>query len=131
MTAEAPSSAEPVAAAPQPDEGADEGAGERADEQADEQAPALEAAPLGAAFAYEAVAQAAAIAVQDAATYLRQVGMLSAAAIAVCTTKMMETKDPEPWISLIERANASVSSASRVFAEVGENAARVLKAFSK
>jgi hypothetical protein len=96
-----------------------------------EEPPTGEPAPIGAILAYEAVAQAAAIAVQDAATYLRQVGELSAAAVAVCTTKMMETQDPEPWIALIERANASVISASRVFAEVGENAARVLKAFSK
>lgn len=115
MTAEAPSSAGPGAAEPEPDE----------------RAPASAPEPIGGVLAYEAVAQAAAIAVQDAATYLRQVGMLSAAAVAVCTTRMMETKDPEPWLALIERANASVSSASRVFAEVGENAARVLKAFSR
>lgn len=85
---------------------------------------------LGQGLALEAVSQAAAMAVQDAGTYFRQIASVSAAAIAVFTSKMASTQTTEPWTTLIKAAGQSVTDASAVIKDVGTNAAAAVKAFT-
>lgn len=84
---------------------------------------------LGQGLALEAVSHAAAMAVQDAGTYFRQVAAVSAAGVAVCTEKLVQTKDPT-WAELIAKLNASVQAASGTLGKVGTDAASVVKSFS-
>lgn len=85
---------------------------------------------IGQSLALEAVSQAAAMAVQDAGSYFRQVAAVSAAAVAVFTAKMVETQSPSPWSDLIAQANNSVTAAASAFQTVGGDAANVIRSFT-
>jgi hypothetical protein len=85
---------------------------------------------IGQGLALEAVSQAAAMAVQDAGTYFRQIAAVSAAAVAVFTAKMVEEKKADPWVGLIKDVGDSVTAASTVLKTVGADAAAVVKSFT-
>lgn len=82
-------------------------------------------------FAQAAVSQAAAMAVQDAGSYLRQLSILSSAAVAVCTAKLVETQSPEPWGGVLDRVGENMVKASGVLKQVGSDAASVIHAFTQ
>lgn len=85
---------------------------------------------IGQGLMLEAVAQAAAMAVQDAGTYFRQIAAVSAAAVAVFTAKMVEDKKADPWVGLIKDVGDNVTAASTVLKTVGADAAAVVKSFT-
>lgn len=85
---------------------------------------------IGQGLALEAVSQAAAMAVQDAGTYFRQIASVSAAAVAVFTAQMVAKQTPEPWTTLIKAAGDNVTAASALLKDVGTNAAAVVKSFT-
>lgn len=93
-------------------------------------APSAPSSLPGVALAHDAVAQSAAIAIQDATTYLRAVGSVSAAGIAVCVEQLVKTKNPE-WATLITLLNTTVTQASATFTAIGSAATGVLTAFPK
>jgi hypothetical protein len=88
---------------------------------------------LGHGMAQEMVSLAAAMAVQDAGNYFRQVSAVSAAAVAVFTAKMAEnaTTDPtgQPWLTLIQGVASNMTVSSGVLKQVGTDAASVISAF--
>lgn len=88
---------------------------------------------LGHGMAQEMVSLAAAMAVQDAGNYFRQVSAVSAAAVAVFTAKMAEnaTTDPtgQPWLTLIKGVTTNMTESSSVLKQVGTDAASVITAF--
>lgn len=84
---------------------------------------------LGTSLAHEAVSQAAAMVVQDGASFVRQIASVSAAAIAVATAKMISTGQPEPWSTIITEINTSLTTAAATFKTLGSDAAAVLGQF--
>lgn len=86
---------------------------------------------LGPSMALEAVSQAAAMAVQDAGSYFRQLTAVSAAAVAVFTAKMVETQSPQPWSDLITAVGTNVTNAGTIIQSVGSDASAVVQDFQK
>ncbi|MEZ4400145.1 MAG: hypothetical protein R3B06_09010 [Kofleriaceae bacterium] len=85
---------------------------------------------LGPGLAYEAVAQASAMVVQDAASLMRQLGAVSTAALAVITEKIVQTQATDPnWITAFEKVTQNLTTASAAFVQVGNAAANVLGYF--
>lgn len=85
---------------------------------------------LGPDVAYETVALAAAMVVQDAAAMMRHVMSLSTAALAVITEKVVETEGQQSWLDAQRQVTATVATASEVFVQVGHAAALVLSYFT-
>lgn len=83
----------------------------------------------GAGVAHQAVAQSAALAVQDATDYLRSVSMISSTTIAVAAAKMVETEGSSPWCEIIAEAQRAVDRAVESFGAVGHTAGEVLRRF--
>jgi hypothetical protein len=83
----------------------------------------------GAAKAFQFVAQAAAMAVQDATDNLRNVSTISTTAIGMAMAQLMSTGDAQTWWPVIEAAQGLVKSSAADFQKIGENAAVVLKNF--
>lgn len=85
----------------------------------------------GAGIAYQKVTQAAAIAVQDAADFMRNLMTISATASGVAMTKMVE--NPEVNVALytpvIAQAEAIATFAATQFTAVGAAAATVATTF--
>ena len=85
----------------------------------------------GTGIAYQKVSQAAALAIQDAADFMRNLMTISATATGVAMTKMVE--DPAVNIPLftpvIETAQSIATFATTQFTAVGEAAAKVVTGF--
>ncbi len=81
----------------------------------------------GAGKAYQSVAQSSAIAVQDAADYLRNVMTISGVAYGVAMA-LSATGNPNAT-TLMNNANTIVTNAAAQFKTIGMNAAAVLRAF--
>lgn len=83
----------------------------------------------GAGKAFQFVAQAAAMAVQDATDNLRNVSTISTTAIGMAMAQLMSTGDAQTWGPVIEAAQGLVKSSADDFQRIGENAAKVLRNF--
>lgn len=85
----------------------------------------------GTGIAYQKVSQAAALAIQDATDFMRNLMTISATATGVAMTKMVE--DPAVNIPLftpvIQTAQGIATFATTQFAAVGEAAAKVVTGF--
>lgn len=82
----------------------------------------------GAGKAYQAVAQSAAIAIQDAANNLRNISTVSTTAIGVALAQYIATGEshhPE----VVKQANDAVEAAAKTFKTIGENAAWIARNF--
>lgn len=84
----------------------------------------------GAGKAYQSVAQSTAIAVQDAADNLRNMGIISTTAAGVAMAQILATGDPQgTYTKAIATATALVSDAATNFSTIGKDAAEILSAF--
>jgi hypothetical protein len=82
----------------------------------------------GAGKAYQAVAQATAIAVQDATDTLRNFSTLTTTAVGVAMAQFLATGDPK-YAAAITIAQGAMSEAVTDFANIGRTSAEVLKGF--
>lgn len=82
----------------------------------------------GAGKASQAVAQAGAIAVGDAAMYLRNIQTISSTAAATAIAKFLKTQNPE-FLPLIPIAMGMVTVATTQFTTIGISAGLVVKNF--
>jgi phage-related tail fiber protein len=78
--------------------------------------------------AYQAVAQSAALAVQDAADMLRNVGTVATTASAVALSQFLASGDPS-YLEAIDRAQAMVDKAIADYSAVGAASAALVKNF--
>lgn len=85
-------------------------------------------ASTGAGNAYQAVAQSAAIAIQDATENLRNLSSIGSTAIGVAMAQYLSTGKPE-FKDAMERAQAIVTQATADFRSVGEHAAFIVNSF--
>lgn len=83
----------------------------------------------GAGKAFQFVAQATAMAVQDATDNLRNVSTISTTAIGMAMTQLMSSGDLTTWAPVIAQAQALVQASAADLLAIGENAAEVLKGF--
>ncbi len=83
----------------------------------------------GSGIAYQHVAQSAAIAIQDAVEYLRNIAAVSTATTGVAMGMLLAEQRPQCANAALEAAQTAMKNASALFAEVGANAANVLKNF--
>lgn len=83
----------------------------------------------GAGKAYQSVAQSMAIAVQDAADYMRNVGTITNTAIGVAFAEMLATQKTDPYVTIIEDATKAMTEATSNFLTIGQNAGSVLENF--
>ncbi|MEM7244842.1 MAG: hypothetical protein AAF533_05830 [Acidobacteriota bacterium] len=82
----------------------------------------------GAGKAYQSVAQSSAIAIQDAADSLRNLGAISATAIGVAMTQYVATGDPK-YAKAVRKAQKVVTQATKDFRRVGRTASHILNCF--
>src|SRR4051794_8687871 len=83
----------------------------------------------GAGKAFHFVAQATAMAVQDATDNLRNVSTISTTAIGVAMSQLMSSGDMQTWGPVIQAAQGLVKTCTADFQKIGENAAQVLRNF--
>jgi hypothetical protein len=83
----------------------------------------------GSAKAFNYVAQAAAMAVQDATDNLRNVSTLSTTAVGVAMTQLISSGDIETWGPVVRVAQGLVKTCAEDFHHIGETASRVLRHF--
>jgi hypothetical protein len=82
----------------------------------------------GAGKAYQAVAQSAALAIQDAVDALRQTSMVSASAIGIALAQFLASGDPR-YLEAIPAAQAMVDEAIEDFRALALAASEVVKEF--
>jgi hypothetical protein len=82
----------------------------------------------GAGKAYHAVAQAAAIAVQDAADSLRGMTALASTAAGVALAQYLATGDPR-FLEALDRSRGLVDRAIADYAAIGAASAKIVKDF--
>lgn len=82
----------------------------------------------GAGKAYQSVAQSSAIAVQDAADALRNISTIATTAAGVAMAQLLATGDPK-YVTVLEKAQDMMQSATTDFSTIGKAAAEVLKEF--
>jgi len=82
----------------------------------------------GAGKAFQSVAQSTAIAVQDAADYLRNIATISSTAQGVAMAQLLATGE-DKYVTALEQAQKMTVQATSNFRDVGSNAADVLKGF--
>lgn len=80
------------------------------------------------AQARQAVAQSAAIAVQDAVANLRNLNSMSATAIGVSLAQYIQTGDYK-FITAITNANCVAENAASNFGKIGTEAGKILSSF--
>lgn len=88
-------------------------------------------ASAGAAIAYQKVAQAAALAVQDATDYQRNVLSISTVAQGKALALMFAEKKVDPYAEILQLAIQASSSAVKIFGEVNAAAVTVATSFPK
>ncbi len=84
----------------------------------------------GNGLGYQMVAQATAMATQDAVDYMRNVDAVAAAAIGVGLAMILANENVSQATEAIGLAQTAVTTAAANFAAVGASAATVLTAFS-
>jgi hypothetical protein len=85
----------------------------------------------GAAIAYQKVAQAAALAVQDATDYQRNILSISTVAQGKALALMFAEKKVDPYAEILQQAILASTSAVKIFGEIGAAAAAVAGNFPK
>ena len=85
----------------------------------------------GAAIAYQKVAQAAALAVQDATDYQRNILSISTVAQGKALALMFAEKTIDPYAAILQEAIKASTSAVQIFTSVGTAAAAVATGFPK
>lgn len=85
-------------------------------------------ASMGAGSAYQAVAQSAAIAIQDATENLRNMSSIGSTAIGVAMAQYLATGKSE-YKDAIESAQKIVSQATKDFSDVGQSASLIVNSF--
>jgi len=83
----------------------------------------------GAGKSYQSVAQSTAIAIQDAADYLRNTGTITNTAIGVALAEALATGQPTPYTEVITAATGAMTSATANFSAVGTAAAAILNSY--
>lgn len=84
----------------------------------------------GAGKAYQAVAQSSAMAIQDAADYLRNMGTMSTTAVGAAMAQLLaDPQDFPMYKEVLNEAQGLVTKASHNFKTIGEDAATVLQKF--
>lgn len=78
--------------------------------------------------AQQAVAQSAAIAIQDAADNLRNLSTITTTAIGVALAQLLATGD-EKYAKVIEEAQKVMVNGTENFATIGEKAAKIAEEF--
>ena len=78
----------------------------------------------------EVAAQACAMAVADAAAYLRNTEIIATAVVGVATERMLLELDPAPAQAAIEAVQNAVLAAARTLETVAQMAARALQDFA-
>ena len=81
----------------------------------------------GTGKAYQAVAQSTAIAIQDAADYLRNMGTITSTTIGVAFAEWMVTKKAKPYQEIIQQATDTMNDAKKTFGDIGSAATTVLQ----
>lgn len=87
------------------------------------------AVETGSAKAFNFVAQATAMAVQDATDNLRNISTMSTTAIGVAMTQMLSSGDIQTWVRVLELAQGLVTQSTKDFESIGNTAAEVLSKF--
>ncbi len=87
------------------------------------------AVETGSAKAFNYVAQATAMAVQDATDNLRNISTMSTTAIGVAITQMLTSGDVQTWTRVLELAQGLVHQSAKDFESIGQTAAQVLSKF--
>jgi len=83
----------------------------------------------GSGKAFNFVAQAASLAVQDATDNLRNVSTVSTTAIGVAMTQLISSGDVQTWQPVVTMAQGLVKSCASDFEQIGITAAKVLQSF--
>lgn len=83
----------------------------------------------GSGKAFQFVAQAAAMAVQDATDNLRNISTVSSTAIAVALSQLMSSGDTKTWLPVIDAAQRLITVGTDDFARIGATAATVVRNF--
>jgi len=83
----------------------------------------------GSGKAFNFVAQATAMAIQDATDNLRNVSTMSTTAIGVAMTQLISSGDTNTWSDVIKLAQGLVKSSADDFQNIGATAAAVMKSF--
>ncbi len=83
----------------------------------------------GSGKAFNFVAQATAMAIQDATDNLRNVSTMSTTAIGVAMTQLITSGDVRTWEPVIKVAENLVTQSATDFCHIGKAAAEVLRNF--
>jgi hypothetical protein len=83
----------------------------------------------GSGKAFNFVAQAAAMAVQDATDNLRNISIMSTTAIGVAMTQLISSGDIRTWGPVVQVAQTLVRNCADDFQIIGTQAAEVLRSF--
>ena len=83
----------------------------------------------GSGKAFNFVAQATAMAVQDATDNLRNVSTMRTTAIGVAMTQLISSGDTATWTNVIRLAQNLVKSSADDFKNIGATAAVVMRSF--
>lgn len=83
----------------------------------------------GSGKAFNFVAQATAMAIQDATDNLRNVSTMSTTAIGVAMTQLISSGDTATWTDVIRLAQNLVKSSADDFKNIGTTAACVMRNF--
>ncbi len=83
----------------------------------------------GAGKAYQSVSQTAAIAVQDAADQLRNMGTISSTAAGVAISQMLATGNVDECTKALSQIQTLMTNSAANFKTIGENAGSVLSTF--
>ena len=87
-------------------------------------------ATVGAAMAYQLVAQATGMMVADGAAFVGNVTMVNLAAITVATAKYVESQGVEVnWLVVIQMAENTIQQATQTFTAISKAAAEALEEF--
>lgn len=88
-----------------------------------------DARATGTSVAYQHVAQSTAIAIQDAAEYLRSIAAISTATNGVALGMILSGQNAGNASQAIEKATAALQGAVSAFQNVGETASSILQGF--
>ncbi|WP_052519398.1 hypothetical protein [Archangium violaceum] len=83
----------------------------------------------GSSVAYQHVAQSTAIAIQDAAEYLRNIAAISTATNGVALGMIIAGQNADKATEAIVQAQKALSGAVEVFQNVGQTATTILQGF--
>jgi hypothetical protein len=93
-----------------------------------EPAPAVDVPENGS---YAMVAQACAMAIQDAVAHLRNTETICVAVTGLAQDMMMRSGNPEPFAAVIASAQASVAAAAKNLEAVSAAASKILQDFPR